>query len=88
MNDDGFVDLIGQTRELEASGGPFGTKEHELLPNRSPQSRVRFLVQEMPRLAHEICLCVAIATLFLIGGTAVLIGTKAVEHFELIFGRR
>jgi len=88
MNDDGFVDLIGQSRELEASGGPFGTKEHDLLPNRSIQSRVHLLVQDMPHIAHEIWLCIAIATLFLIGGTVVLIGTKAVEQFELMFGRR
>ena len=88
MNDDDFIDLIAAPHELEASSGPFGTKKYDLPPNRSIQSRVHLLIQEMPRLIHEICLCIAIAVLLLIGGTVVLIGTKAVEGFELMFGER
>jgi hypothetical protein len=88
MNDDDFIDLIAPPHALEASSGPFATKKYDLLPNRSTQSRGHLLVQEMPHLIHEICLCIAIAVLLLIGGTAVLIGTKAVEGFELMFGER
>ena len=88
MNHDDFIELIAPPHELEASSGPFGTKKYDLPPNRSTQSRGHLLVQEMPHLIHEICLCIAIAVLLLIGGTVVLIGTKAVEGFELMFGER
>ena len=88
MNDDDLIELIAPPHELEASSGPFGTKKYDLPPNRSTQSREHLLVQQMPHLIHEICLCIAIAVLLLIGGTVVLIGTKAVEGFELMFGER
>ena len=76
MNDDDLIDLIDPPHELEESSGPFATKKYDLPPNCSTQSRGHLLVQEMPHLIHEICLCIAIAALLLIGGTVVLIGTK------------
>jgi hypothetical protein len=88
MNNDDFIELIAAPHELEASSGPFATKRYDLPPNRITQSRGHLLAQEMPHLIHEICLCIAIAALLLIGGTVVLIGTKAVEGFELMFGER
>jgi hypothetical protein len=88
MNNDDFIDLIDPPHELEASSGPFATKNYDPHPNRSTQSRGHSLVQEMPHLIHELCLCIAIAALLLIGGTVVLIGTKAVEGFDLLFGER
>jgi hypothetical protein len=91
MNDDDFIELIAPPHALEASSGPFGTKKYDLPPNRSTQSRGHLLVQEMPRLIHEICLCMAVAVLLLVGGAAVLavqIETKIVEGFELMFGER
>lgn len=86
MNDDGFIDLIDSTREPEESSGPFETKGRNLFSNRSARSRVHLLVQQIPHLIHEICLCISITALFLVGGTVVLIGTKAVEGLELLFG--
>jgi hypothetical protein len=88
MNDNDFIDLIAAPHELEASCGPFGTNKYDLPPNRGTQSRGYFLGQEMPHVIHEIYLCIAIVVLLLIGGTLVLIGTKAVEGFELMFGER
>ena len=38
------------------------------------------------RLFHEICLCLAVAVLLLIGGAVVLLWTKTVEGFELMLG--
>jgi hypothetical protein len=91
MNDDGSTDLIAPTHEMEASVRAFKTKEYDLRSNRTIQSRIHSLVQEMPRLIHEICLCMAVAVLLLVGGAVVLaaqIGTKIVEGFELMFGKR
>lgn len=87
-DDDDFIESVAPPLELEALSGPFGTEKYDLPPNRSTQSREHLLVQQMPHLIHEICLCIAIAVLLLIGGTVVLIGTKAVEGFELMFGER
>lgn len=33
---------------------------------------------------HELCLCLAVTILLLIGGAAVLLVTKAIEGFELL----
>jgi len=87
MNDDNFIDLIAAPRE-QVSCEPFGTNKYDLFPNRSTQSRGHLLVQEMPHLIHEICLCIAIAVLLVIGGMLVLIATKAVKGFDLMFGQR
>ena len=91
MNDDCFNDLIAPTHEIKASVRAFKTKECDLRPNRAIQSRIHLLVQEMPYLIHETCLCITVAVLLLVGGAAVLtvqIGTKIVEGFELMFGER
>jgi len=83
MNDDGFTDLIAPTHEMEASVRAFKTKEYDPRPNRTIQSRIHLLVQEMPYLIHETCLCMAVGVLLLFGGAAVLavqIGTKIVEN--------
>ena len=88
MNDDDFINVIAPTREMEAPVRSSKTKEYDLFPNRSTQSRIHLLVQEMPHLIHEACLCAAVVVLFLIGGVVVLIGTKVVEGFELMFGER
>jgi len=83
MNDDGFTDLIAPTHQMEASVLAFKTKEYDLRPNRIIQSRIHLLVQEMPYLIHETCLCMAVGVLLLVGGAAVLavqIGTKIVEN--------
>jgi hypothetical protein len=88
MNDDDFIDLIAPPHELETSSGPFATKKYDPPPNPKTQSRGHLLAQEMLHLIREICLCIAIAALLLIGGTVVLIGTKAVEGFDLMFGER
>ena len=91
MNDDYFKDLIAPTHEMEASVRAFKTKEYDLRPKRTIQSRIHLLVQEMLYLIHETCLCLAVAVLLLVGGAAVLavqIGTKIVEGFELMFGER
>ena len=88
MNDDNFIDLIAAPHELEASCEPFGTNKYDLPPSRNTQSRGYLLVQEMPHLIHEIFLCIAIAVLLLVGGMLVLIGTKAVKGFDLMFGKR
>jgi len=40
----------------------------------------------MIRLFREICLCLAVAALLLIGGAVVLLWTKAVEGFEVMSG--
>ena len=91
MNDDGFTDPIAPTHEMEASVRAFKTKEYDLRPNRTIQSRIHLLVQEMRYLIHGTCLCMAVALLLLVGGAAVLvvqIGKKVVEGFELMFGER
>jgi hypothetical protein len=91
MNDDGFTDLIAPMHEMEASVRAFKTKEYDLRPNRTIQSRMHLLVQEMLCLIHGTCLCMAVAALLLVGGAVVLavqIGTKVVEGFELMFGER
>jgi len=91
MNDDGFTDLIAPTHAMEASVRAFKTKEYDLWPNRTIQSRIHLLVQEMPCLIHGTCLCMAVAALLLVGGAAVLavqIVTKVVEGFELTFRER
>ena len=83
MNDDGFTDLIAPTHETESSVRAFKTKECDLRPNRTIQSRIHLLVQEMPYLIHETCLCMTVGALLLVGGAAVLavqIGTKIVEN--------
>src|ERR1051326_6014851 len=67
MNDDGFTDLIGPTHEIEASVRAFKTKECDLRPNRTIQSRIHLLVQEMPCLIHETCLCMTVDVLLLVG---------------------
>lgn len=89
MNNNGFTDLIAPMHEMQASVRAFKTKEYDLRPNRTTQSRIRLFVQEMSCLVHGTCLCMAVAVLLLIGGAAVLavqIGTKIVEGFELMFG--
>jgi len=91
MNNDSFTDVIAPTHETDASVRAFKTKEYDLRPNRTIQSRIHLLVQEMPYLIHETCLCMAVAVLLLVGGAAVLtvqIGTKIVEGFELMVGER
>jgi hypothetical protein len=91
MNDDGFTDLIAPTHKMEASVRAFKTKECDFRPNRTIQSRIHLLVQEMPYLIHGTCLCMAVAALLLVGGATVLavqIVTKVVEGFELTFGER
>jgi len=91
MNDDGFKDLIAQTHEMEASVRAFKTKEYDSHPNRTIQSRIHLLLQEIPCVIHEICRCMAVAVLLLVGGAGVLavqIGTNIVEGFELMFGER
>ena len=91
MNNNGFTDLIAPTHETGASIRAFGTKEYDLRPNRTIQSRIHLLVREMPCLIHGTCLCMAVALLLLVGGAAVLvvqIGKKVVEGFELMFGER
>ena len=91
MNDDGFTNLIAPTHEMEASIRAFKTKEYDLHPNRTIQSKIHLLVQEMACLIHGTCLCMAVALLLLVGGAAVLvvqIGKKVVEGFELMFGER
>ena len=87
MNNDGFTDLIAPTHETEASVRAFKTKEYDLRPNRTIQSRIYLFVQEMPYLVHGTSLCMAVAFLLLVGGAAVLavqIGKKIVEGFELM----
>jgi Na+/H+ antiporter NhaB len=91
MNDDGFTDLIAPTHEMEASVLAFKTKEYDLRPNRTIQSRIHLLVQEMLCLIHGTCLCMAVAALLLVGSVVVLavqIVTKVVEGFELMFAER
>lgn len=91
MNDDGFTDLIAPTHEMEASVWAFKTKEYDLRPNRTIQSRIHLLVQEMLCVIHGTCLCMAVAVLLLVVGAVVLavqIGTKVVEGFELMFAER
>jgi hypothetical protein len=91
MNDDGFTDLIAPTHEMEASVRALKTKEYDLRPNRTIQSRIHLLVQEMRYLIHGTSLCMAVALLLLVGGAAVLvvqIGKKVVEGFELMFRER
>ena len=91
MNDDGFTNLIAPMHEMEASIRALKTKEYDLRPNHTIQSRIHLLVQEMRYLIHGTCLCMAVAVLLLVGGAAVLavqIGTKMVEGFELMFGER
>ena len=82
MNDDGFIHLIAPTHEMEASVRAFKTKEYDLRPNRTIQSKIHLLVQEMTSLIHGTCLCMAVAVLLLVVGAVVLavqIRTKVVE---------
>jgi len=91
MNNNGFTDLIAPTHETGASIRAFGTKEYDLRPNRTIQSRIHLFVQELPYLVHGTCLCMAVAAMLLVGAAAVLavqIGTKIVEGFKLMFGER
>ncbi len=91
MNNNGFTDLIAPTHETGASIRAFGTKEYDLRPNRTIQSRIHLFVQELPYLVHGTCLCMAVAALLLVGAAAVLavqIGTRIVEGFKLMFGER
>src|SRR5215467_10949744 len=71
MNDDGFTDLIAPTHEMEASVRAFKTREYDLCPNGTIQSGIHLLVQKMPYLIHETCLCMAVAVLLLVGGATV-----------------
>jgi hypothetical protein len=91
MNNHSFTDLIAPTHETEASVRAFKTKEYDLRPNRTIQSRIHLFVQELLDLVHGTCLCIAVAVLLLVAGAVVLavqIGTKIMEGFELMFGER